>query len=109
KYPIVVSKKGSEYLVLCGNRRTEALKRIQSAEPEIFKIILPDGKVPALVLDNLTEDEEIIIRNDHSSEEDRVALDDEGLFLSVKQLVKAGYASQNEIAAKLNLMIEDPN
>lgn len=110
KYPIVVSKKsGSKFLVLCGNRRTEALKRIKESEPEIFKIILPDGKIPALVLDDLTEDEEIIIRNDHSTEEDRVALDDEGLFYSVKQLVKAGYSSQNDLAAKLNLFIEDRN
>lgn len=108
KYPIVVSKKSAKkFLVLCGNRRTEALKAIKESEPEIYKIILPDGKLPALVLENMTEDEEAIIRNDHSSEEDRVALDEVGEFLAIRQLVKAGYAdSQADIAAKMNKFTE---
>lgn len=115
KYPIVVSRKpipgkGGKfsYLVLCGNRRTESLKAIKAAEPAIYKIILPTNEVPALVFDNLTPEEEIILRNDHSDAEDRVALDEEGLFYSVRQLVRAGYTSQNDLAAKLNLYKENP-
>jgi len=81
KYPIVVSRKPLgkgkfSHLILCGNRRTEALKKIKEAEPDVFKLILPKGTVPALVFDNLTEAEEIILRNDHSDEEDRVQLYD---------------------------------
>lgn len=109
EHRVVLSKKSAnKYLVLCGNRRTEALKKLKETEPEEFKEILPDGKIPAVVYEDLTEDEEILIRNDHSSELDRVGLDDEGIFYAVKQLVKAlGTESQADLAAKLNLYIED--
>ena len=107
KYPITVSKKGKKYTVLCGNRRTLALKRIKENEPQVFKAILPGGKVPALVLEGLTPREEAIIRIDHASAEDRVALDDESIFLAVKQLVDMGITGRTDIAAKLGLMIPD--
>ncbi len=111
KYPLVVSKKaGGEYLVLNGNRRSLALKSIQENEPAIFDIILPgkDHKVPALVFTGMTEDEEALIRIDHGKSQDRVALSEHGTFLAVKQLVRAGYPSQADIAAQLDLFKQNP-
>lgn len=106
KYPIVVSKKSNtRYLVLCGHRRVESLTLIKKNEPAVFKVVLPDGVVPALVLEGLTPEEEMLIRLDHSTESDRVALDDEGMFLSIRQFVKNGYAdSQADIAKKMGLL-----
>jgi hypothetical protein len=111
KYPLVVSKKaGGEFLVLNGNRRSLALKQISEFEPAIFDVVLPgkDHKVPALVFTGLTEDEEAIIRIDHGKSQDRVALSEHGTFLAVKQLVRAGYASQADIAAQLDIYKENP-
>lgn len=111
KYPIVVSKKhDGKMLVLCGNRRTGALQVIHDAEPGIFKATLPDGNIPALVFENLTETDEILLRNDHAEDEDRIPLDDEGMFYSIRQMVKAGLGdSQAQIAAKLGLMKMNPS
>lgn len=106
-HPIVVSQKpDGKYLVLCGNRRTEALEIIQGRDTELFSRVLPDGMIPAIVHTDLDEETEILIRIDHSEDEDRVPLDDWGEFLAVKQLVRAGYDSQANIAAKLGKVDE---
>lgn len=101
-HPIVVSQKADgRFLVLCGNRRTEGLEVIAARNPELFTSVLPDGMIPAIVHTGLTAEDEILIRIDHSADEDRVPLDEWGEFLAVKQLVRAGYDSQANIAAKL--------
>lgn len=106
-HPIVVSQKpDGKFLVLCGNRRTEALEVIQGRDQALFERTLPGGLIPAVVHTNLDEGTEILIRIDHGADEDRVGLDDWGEFLAVKQLVKAGYSSQNDVAAKLGKVDE---
>lgn len=101
-HPLVVSEKSDgTFLVLCGNRRTEALEMIRENDSEIFQSILPDGQVPCIVHRNLTEEQEILIRLDHSDDEDREPLDEWGEFLSVLQLMRAGYTGQKDIAAVL--------
>lgn len=111
-HPLVVSEKSDgTLLVLCGNRRTEALELIKEDDSEIFATILPDGKVPCIVNRGLTEEQEILIRLDHSSDEDREPLDEWGEFLSVLQLMRAGYTGQKDIAAVLGKFNKngDPN
>lgn len=64
EHPIMVSKKPDNlHLVLCGDRRTKALQRIKETAPITFDRILPDGNIPAIVLENLTADEETLLRS----------------------------------------------
>lgn len=106
-HPLVVVKKGNEYHVLCGFRRTFALRAIREESEELFKELLPTGKVPCIVHTKLTELQETLIRNDHGSDENRVALDDWGYFLSIRQLMQAGIHTQAGIAEKLGKMKKD--
>lgn len=101
-HPLVLSRKADgRALVLCGNRRTMALEFIAQNHPDKLAEILPNGMVPAVVYDNLTQEQEALIRIDHGSDEDRVPLDEVGEFYAVRQLVKAGYNSEADIAEKL--------
>ena len=104
-HPLVVSKKvDGRFLVLCGNRRMMGLESISAEFAGEFGRVLPRGKVPCIVHEGLTVEEEIIIRIDHSEDEDRVSLTDWSLFLAVKQLVRAGMGeSEKRIAEKLGL------
>lgn len=110
-HPLVVSEKSDGFLVLCGNRRTEGLEVIRNEDPEEFDRIVPGGKVPCIIHRGLTEEQEILIRLDHSDDEDREPLDEWGEFLSVKQLLRAGYSTQKDIAATLGKFNKagDPN
>ena len=101
-HPLVVSAKSDgRFLVLCGNRRMEAIEQIHSTEPAEFARLFPDGNVPAVVYFNLTTEQEILLRIDHGKDEDRVPLDEYGEFLAIRQLVKAGYHTETGIAEKL--------
>lgn len=107
-HPLVVSEKttpdGPRYLVLCGNRRGLGLVWLRENEPETFNLALNgSGKVPGIVHKGLTKEEEVELRIDHSSDEDRVPLDEWSLFMAVKQLVQAGIDTQERIAVKLGL------
>lgn len=109
-HPLVVSKKtDGRYLVLCGNRRTEGLEVILASNKEEFDKICPDGKVPAIVYENLTPDQEIVMRIDHSPEEDRLPLDEWETCLAVFQLVKAGHRNRMDVAEKLGQVVTRPN
>lgn len=106
-HPLVVSfKDDGRHLVLCGNRRTEGLAWLQENDPAAFQRALPNDKLPCIVWKGLTEEEEVLLRIDHSSEEDRVALDEWSLYLAVQQLVKVGYDTQEKIAEKLGIFIK---
>ena len=107
-HPIVVSaKKDGTLLVLCGNRRMEAVETILANEPELFAKLFPTGMIPAIVYNDLTDGQEAVLRCDHSEDEDRVGLDDWGYFLAIRQLVRAGYDSQADIAAKIGWFKKD--
>ena len=107
-HPLVVSKKpDGTFLVLCGNRRMEAIETILANEPETFAKLFPTGEVPCIVYSDLTDGQEAILRIDHSEDEDRVPLDDWGYFLAIRQLVRAGYDSQADIAAKIGWFKKD--
>lgn len=107
-HPLVVSAKpDGTFLVLCGNRRMEAIETILANEPELFAKLFPTGHVPCIVYTNLTEEQEAIIRIDHTGDEDRVGLDEWGYFLAIRQLVRAGYDSQADIAAKIGWFKKD--
>lgn len=107
-HPLVVSKKADgRYLVLCGNRRFEAIETILANEPETFAKLFPSGQVPCIIYTDLTDGQEAILRIDHSEDEDRVGLDDWGYFLAIRQLVRAGYDSQADIAAKIGWFKKD--
>jgi hypothetical protein len=104
-HPLVVSLKAdNRALVLCGNRREEALEHLQANDLEAFKAALPGGKVPCIVYTGLTEEEEILLRIDHGPQEDRVPLSEWGKFLAIKQLLRAYPGeSQAKIAEKLGI------
>ena len=107
-HPLVLSAKhDGRFLVLCGNRRTMGLEFLAENDPASFAKILPNGQVPAVVHHNLTQEQEAILRIDHGSDEDRVPLDEFGLFLAIRQLVRAGYDTQAGIAEKLGKFKED--
>jgi hypothetical protein len=83
----------------------EALEWLSANEPAEFARLLPGGKVPCIVHVGLTEDEEILIRVDHGTDEDRVPLDEYSEFLAIKQLLKAWPGeSQARIAEKLGIV-----
>lgn len=104
-HPLVVSKKpDGRFLVLCGNRRVMGLEFIRDNHAEDYDRIVKGGKVPCIVHEGLTDGEEIIIRNDHSSDEDRVGLGEWGQFLAIKQLMRVfPNDSQATIASKMGI------
>lgn len=103
-HPLVLSAKlDGRNLVLCGNRRTEALQWLVENDPQAYDKALPNGKLPCRVYHNLTEEEEVLLRIDHSTDEDRVSLDEWSLYLAVQQLVKVGFDTQEGIAEKLGM------
>lgn len=107
-HPLVLSRKADgRALVLCGNRRTKALQWIAENQPTDFARILPDGEIPAVIYDNLTAEQEALLRIDHGTDEDRVPLDEFGEFLAIRQLVRAGYLSESGIAEKMGKFRED--
>lgn len=101
-HPLVVSKKrDGRFLVLCGNRRMEGIETIMANHPDKVETLFPSGSIPCVVHNNLTEEQEAILRIDHGPDEDRVALDEFGEFLAIRQLVRAGYDTQTGIAEKM--------
>ncbi|KKN46350.1 hypothetical protein LCGC14_0673780 [marine sediment metagenome] len=106
-HPLVVSEKevdgNTVYHVLVGNRRGLGLVWLRENEPDEYRRILSTGKVPAIVHKGLTKEEEVDHRIDHSSDEDRVPLDDWSIFLAIRQLVQVGIDTQERIAVKLGL------
>lgn len=106
-HPLVVSeKRDGDYLVLCGNRRGGALGWLRDNDAAIFGHILPTGKVPCIVHKNLSLEEEVLLRIDHSTEEDRVPLDDWSQYQAIRQLVQVGCDTQEKIADKLGIFIQ---
>lgn len=103
-HPLVVHEDSDgRYKVLCGNRRTAALEFLAENEPETLAKMV-GTKVPAMVYSGLTLEEQIELRIDHGSDEDRIALDEWSTFLAIKQLVQAfGGESQARIAEKLGI------
>jgi len=103
-HPLVVSEKSEgKYLVLCGNRRGLGLQWLQANDKEAYASALPTGKVPAIVHKGLTEEEETLLRIDHSADEDRVPLDEWSIYLAIKQLAQVGIDTQERIAEKLGI------
>ncbi|MEE9548684.1 MAG: hypothetical protein V3V68_04950 [Nitrosomonadaceae bacterium] len=103
-HPLVVSEKSEgKYLVLCGNRRGLGLQWLEANDKPAYHAALPTGKVPAIVHKGLTEEEETLLRIDHSKDEDRVPLDEWSVYLAVKQLAKVGVDTQERIAEKLGI------
>lgn len=101
-HPLVVSeKRDGSFLVLCGNRRAEAIETILANSPAQAVALFPSGCVPCVVYAGLTEEQDAILRVDHSKDEDRVPLDEFGEFLAIRQLVHAGYDTQAGIAEKM--------
>lgn len=103
-HPLVLSEKGDgRFLVLIGNRRGMALQFLRDNDREVYLRALPGGKIPAIVHRNLTVEEEVDLRIDHSKDEDREPLDEWSVFLAIKQLVQIGMDTQERIAVKLGL------
>jgi hypothetical protein len=105
-HPLVVSERDGRFLVLCGNRRKKGLDWLAENDDSEYRRILGEfnGKIPCIVHKGLTEEEEILLRVDHSTDEDRVGLDEWSQFLAIKQLVRAFTAeSQERIAEKLGI------
>lgn len=104
EHPLVVSKRGDDsYLVLQGNRRGRSLIFLRDNEPEVYAIALPSGKVPAVIHEALTPEQEVMVRIDHSSDLDREPLDQWSEFQAIQQLVQVGHDSQEAIATKLGI------
>ncbi len=106
-HPLVVSEKPEgKYLVLCGNRRGLGLQWLEANDTEAYHLALPSGKVPAIVHKGLTEEEETLLRIDHSADEDRVPLDVWSVYLAIKQLARVGIDTQERIAEKLGIFYQ---
>jgi hypothetical protein len=56
------------YEVLKGNRRTEAIRLIAEFDPVTFNEHFPEGKIPADVRTNLTDEEALAIKLDHGTQ-----------------------------------------
>ncbi len=104
-HPLVVSEKtDGTYLVLCGNRRGMALHWLRDNDNGAYRAACPaDCKIPAIVHKGLTQEEETLLRIDHSTDEDRVPLDEWSIYLAIKQLALVGIDTQERIADKLGL------
>jgi hypothetical protein len=102
-HPLVVVKQGEYNLVLCGNRRGLALCWLRDNDPQAYAIAIPTGKVPAVVHEGLTPAEIVLLRIDHSSDEDREPLDQWSEFQAIRQLVLIGHDSQEKIAVQLGI------
>lgn len=105
-HPLVVSAKpDGRLLVLVGNRRTLGLFWLRDNAPKEYKGVIGPlgGKVPAVVHQGLTVEEEVLLRIDHSTDEDRVPLDEWSEYLAIKQLTQSGMDTQEAIAEKLGL------
>ena len=103
-HPLVLSEKtDGKYLVLCGNRRGLGLVWLREHAADDFARIVPSGKIPAVVHRGLTQEEEVLLRIDHSTDEDRVPLDEWSVFLAIQQLVQMGMDTQEQIAEKLGI------
>jgi len=102
-HPLVVSqKRDGSALVLCGNRRLEAIEVIHKNEPDVYAALFPSGTVPCVVHVDLTEEQESLLRVDHGKSEDRVPLDKLGQFYEIRMLVRSGYGTQSGIAEKMD-------
>ena len=105
-HPLVVSEKpDGKYLVLIGNRRGLGLEWLRDNEADEYRRALSGGKLPAVIYKGLTREEEVELRIDHSSDEDRVSLDEWSQFLAIQQLVQVGIDTQERIAIKLGYFI----
>lgn len=104
-HPLVVSERADgRYLVLCGNRRVKGLAWLQENDNAEFIRVLLSSKVPCIVHRGLTEEEEILLRIDHSADEDRIPLDQWSEFQAIRQLVRCFTGeSQEAIAEKLGI------
>jgi len=106
-HPLVVSKKeDGTNLVLIGNRRGMSLHWLRDNDPAAYDKALgelPAGKIPAVVHEGLTASEEVLLRIDHSTDEDREPLNEWSVCRAVKQLVQIGHDTQDQIATKLGL------
>lgn len=107
--PITVSKrsavgdKPAVLMVLRGNRRVSAAQALATRDPAAFKAIFPDGKIPCLVLTDLTRAEEITALIDHGKEQDRRKLSAREELRAIRQLMKAGIKGRDAIARALDL------
>lgn len=103
--PIMVEEVANgQYLVLRGNRRALAAIELGKTDMDAFNRVFSDSKIPAIMAKDLADNERILLRIDHSSELDRIPLDDEGLFLAVRQLTLTGL-SQEACAEHLGLYL----
>lgn len=104
-HPLVVEKLAEEqYLVLRGNRRGLACQWLAEHEPDTIEKMIPSGKIPAIVHENLTPRERILIRIDHGPQEDREPLSEWSTFLAIRQLVQGCEFTQEQIAEKLGII-----
>ena len=103
---MVEEREDGRIVVLRGNRRALAALELSNRDTEGFNRVFSDGKIPAIIVKGLSDQERILYRIDHSSELNREPLDDEGFFNAVCQLLRAGL-NQKAIAKHLNLFTKN--
>lgn len=103
--PVTVSKRANgDLFVLRGNRRTAAAQWLQVNEPETFKRVFADGKIPCLILTGLTLADEIALLIDHGKEQDRRGLSKREELTAMRKLLMAGIRGRDAIARALDLV-----
>lgn len=103
--PITVSKqKDGTLLVLRGNRRVSAAQKMAETDPDGFKKVFPDGKIPCVVLSDLSRAEEGAVLIDHGRELDRRKLSPREEVRAIKVLIRAGVKGRDAIARALDLV-----
>lgn len=103
--PITISKRADGVnMVLRGNRRVSAAQKFATVDPEGFKKVFPDGKIPCLVLTDLSRAEETTVLIDHGKEQDRRKLSAREELRAIRQLMKAGIKGRDAIARALDLI-----
>lgn len=108
--PVTVSKqKDGTLLVLRGNRRVSAAQKMAEIDPDGFKKVFPDGKIPCVVLTDLSRAEEGAVLIDHGRELDRRKLSPREEVRAIKVLIRAGVKGRDAIARALDLVTRSVN
>lgn len=81
-----------------GNRRLTGAQWLHDNDPEEFKRIFPEGKIPCILYKGLSKEEIAILAIDHGKGHDRQSLNGFEKFLAVRVLYRSGSKTQSKIA-----------
>lgn len=102
-----VEDSDGKFLIVRGNRRLLAVEEIRKNDPETFAVLFSKGTIPAVVYKKTSAQEIALLRIDFDNTAEREPLNAWEQFLAVRVLVKAGYHTEEGIAAKMGMYVDD--